>query len=462
MFPLLVFIIASITHLFSYGNPPSVVFDEVFYGNFIQHYWQGTYFFDQHPPFVKLLFTFVGWIFGANHYQADWTSIGNVVPAAIIDIRIVPMIAGILLSLVIYALCRRLEFSKTASITAAILVSLENSLIVQSRFLLPDVILLLAGFSAILCYLEYIRRFPEKNRRWFLLASSVLAALALSTKWTGLTFLFMIVCLEFYRLFKNRTSFGNFAKKLSSFVAIYAGISLVIYLTLFAVHFALLPKSGPGDAFMTPSFLKTLSNSQYSADPIVAPEGFFGKFLELNREMYVTNKGMTATHPYSSKWYTWPFMIRPVFYWQGNTGSSTQPQSYIYLLGNPFIYWLGSLSILTVIILGIIGFINIRSGKENSKEKIIFFLSIGYLANLLPFALIGRVMFLYHYETALVFSIIAISFLTDYFDERKRNIITGIILLVALIAFIYWSPLTYGTPLSDQQLASLMWLRTWR
>ena len=71
-------------------------------------------------------------------------------------------------------------------------------------------------------------------------------------------------------------------------------------------------------------------------------------------------------------------------------------------------------------------------------------------------------MFLYHYETALVFSIIAISFLTDYFDERKRNIITGIILLVALIAFIYWSPLTYGTPLSDQQLASLMWLRTWR
>jgi len=466
MFPAIIALASSVTRFVSFGYPHEVVFDEVFYGNFISHYWQGAYFFDQHPPFVKLLFEALGQVFGVSRYSADWSSIGNALPAAVVDLRIIPMIAGAILPLVIYALCRRLGCSKLAAFTGATLISLENSLVVQSRFLLPDVIMLLTGFTAILAYIEYRRRLSGKGRhRWFLYASTILAALTLSTKWTGLTFLFLILCLELYQLREDmkpsRGEWKPILRRFSGFAGIYLGVSVAIYVLLFAFHFAALPKSGPGDVFMTPAFDKTLAGSKYAADPAIAPEAFPAKFIELNRAMYVANRDMVATHPYSSKWYTWPIMWRPIFYWQSAVSNSTR--SYIYLLGNPFIYWLGTISMagLSLSALVSLWYKKLRL-KSVERNRTLFFLILGYLANLLPFIFIGRVMFLYHYESALVFSIMCIAFLVDLLPGRKKAIAVALILALALAAFIYWSPLTYGTPLTDQQLQARMWLSSWR
>jgi len=103
-----------------------------------------------------------------------------------------------------------------------------------------------------------------------------------------------------------------------------------------------------------------------------------------------------------------------------------------------------------------------KLSNDPETSKVIIFITIGYLANLLPFMLIGRVMFLYHYETALIFSIIAIGFVLDAMQPKKKIVATIIVLAIALSAFIYWSPLTYGTPLTDTQMKSRMWFSSWR
>lgn len=465
MIPIIILALSSISHFVHYGKPASVVFDEVFYGNFASSYLQGNYFFDLHPPFVKLLFAFVGKIFNIERFIIDWSSIGNSIPIEVVVLRTLPMIAGLLLPIIVYAICRRLDFSKTASFIGALLIILENSLTVQSRYILPDIIMLSTGFSSILFYLEYVKRIGLQNKSWFIAISTVLAGVTLSIKWTGATFLILILIMEIARLYFDSTKFLKLIRESALFCSKYLIISLIIYVSLFFVHFKILPNSGSGDVFMSQRFQKTLIGNQNYNDPYLENTSFIENFTELNRVMFTSSSGMTATHPNSSKWYTWPIMHRSIFYWQDSTASADpEPKrSYIYLLGNPFIYWLGTLSILTLILLSIFKLLTKRSlSNDPETSKVMLFLIIGYLANLLPFALIGRVMFLYHYETALVFSIIAIGYFVDLLQPRKKVYAIVFIAIIALSAFIYWSPLTYGTPITDKQLQSRMWLSSWR
>jgi dolichyl-phosphate-mannose--protein O-mannosyl transferase len=156
-------------------------------------------------------------------------------------------------------------------------------------------------------------------------------------------------------------------------------------------------------------------------------------------------------------------MKRAIFYWQGNSGSGTEVNAYIYLLGNPFVYWLGALAMIFTIIYVVVKFIFTRRiSADPNTTKFLLFIIIGFLANWLPFALIGRVMFLYHYETALIFSIIAVAYWVGTMQPRSKKIISFIIVALTLIAFIYWSPMTYGLPLDKDQLEQRIWLPGWR
>lgn len=427
-----------LTHLAFFGYPSAVVFDELYNGSFISAYHTGSFYFDIHPPLAKIISKFFGYLVGIP-YNVDFGAIGNALPQEIILLRVLPVIAGIILPLIIYLICQQLNLSKIASFTAGMLMVLENSLIVQSRFILFDSIMLLFGFSAILLYLIYVK----DDKRWYLLIFSVLlAAGAYSIKWTGLAFPLFIIIFEIVRTRK----FLNTAKT----VLVYGIIGLFFYMSVFAIHFAYLDHTGHGDAFMTDRFQKTLIGSSYENDASLKPKGFFGKFIELNLQMYDANKTLNATHMYASKWHTWPLMLKPVFYWQ----STPTAGHYIYLLGNPFIYWLGTLSIISLIF---------HSIFKKHNRKIPLLILAGFLVNFIPFIFISRVMFLYHYEAALIFSIIAMVFLIDQIKKEKNKIIiSSSIIVISLTVFIYFSPLTYGLYLNEEGLSSRIWLSSWR
>jgi dolichyl-phosphate-mannose-protein mannosyltransferase len=69
---------------------------------------------------------------------------------------------------------------------------------------------------------------------------------------------------------------------------------------------------------------------------------------------------------------------------------------------------------------------------------------LGYLANLLPFILVGRVAFLYHYLPALAFALLLFTILAGrFFDKHSSFFYLGYLALV-LALFLVVSPLTYG------------------
>ena len=411
-----ILILSLVVHFAYFGHPRETVFDEVHFGKFVSGYFTHEDFFDKHPPLGKLIISGAAKL--ANFQPGfSFGMIGEQFPdKTYMAMRFLPTLAGMLLPLVIFFLCRRLKFSLWAAWLAGILLVLDNTLLVQSRYILLDSFLLLFGFLSWLFYAKY----REKFTNYWLLFAAIFSGLSFSVKWTGATFLLVILILEIKR-WKN--------------LLILAVVPLAIYFALFALHFSLLSKAGPGDAFMKQDFQQK---------PLMA------KFLELNAEMYRSNARLTATHPYSThppagyqkfNWYTWPLMMRPIYYW--NEGVSR-----IYFLGNPLVWWGGTFGILTLLF-----------SLRRKSPKIAWLIAGAWGLNLLPFIGIPRAMFLYHYLTAMIISVIALAYLIDQHSNKKK-IALGLA-SATLILFVFFAPLSYGLPLSDKAYHSRVWLRSW-
>ena len=406
--------ISMITHFAFFGHPNQTVFDEVHFGKFISGYYTHEYYFDIHPPLGKLMIAGFAKVFDFKP-EFNFANIGEKFPDnKYLALRFLPSLAGTLLPVVIFLLALQLKFTPQGAFVAGLLVAIENALLVQTHYILMDGFLLLFGFSTLLFYFR-------RNFLWM----AIFGGLTISIKWTGLTFLALPFLIELFKIYKQK-EFKNVLKLPIYFLI----VPLIIYFSVFIIHFSLLTKPGPGDAFMSPDFQN---------------ENVFNKFTELNLQMYQSNQRLTTSHPYGSQWYSWPFMTRAIFYW-------VSENSRIYLIGNPIIWWASTVAILMSLMYVL-------------RHKVIKILLAGYLLNLLPFIGIKRVMFLYHYLTGLVFAILILVYLIERQNDStwltSKKIFIALIISSA-IAFIYFAPLSYGLPLSPEAYGARVWLPSWR
>lgn len=447
-------VLGVLTHALWFGHPNSAVFDEVHFGKFISAYFTHEYYFDIHPPLGKLVLAAWGWLWGFKP-GFSFANIGEVYPDNLyMALRFLPMLAGALLPLVIFGVARQLKLSLPAAALAGVLVALDNALLAQSRLILLDPFLLLFGFGALWCYLkssEFRATSNEPSARdsrlatLCLLSAGLLGGAAMSIKWTGITFLALIVILEIIRLWHNRHLPGIRYSLFVSF-AYLAVLPLLLYIAVFTIHFGLLTKTGAGDAFMSQRFQSTLFGNRYEGDALLQPIGTLEKTVELNAEMYRSNQRLTATHPYSSTWYSWPMMARPIFYWVKDTAR-------IYLIGNPLVWWGSTVAVLAM-------FLTLVFSGVRSMSRTPLIMTGAWLINIVPFIGINRVMFLYHYFTALIWAILILAYLVDR-SRHTRKIVIGIS-LATLALFIYFAPLSYGLPLTDSSYNNRVWFASWR
>lgn len=444
--------LAFATRLWNIFNPKAVVFDEVYFKAFAAHYLDHRYFFDIHPPLGKLLLAAEAHLLGLS-------------PAAMLSgaptgMRLLPAVAGALLVPLMWGILHRLGASRAFAFLGAAAVLLDNALLVESRFILMDSMLLLFGLSAVYFYL--LARDNQTNWRWLWLGLAAFSAGAsVSIKWTGLNALGIILLVWAWDQRGRAASLTKRAAELALLIL----IPVTLYISVFWIHFALLPHSGDGDAFMSSRFQATLiGNYQYNAS---VQMGFWPKFIELNKEMYHANQTLTATHPYGSRWYTWPLELRPIYYWEGTIDVHGN-QGNIYLLGNPLIWW----GIWLAIILGLFVAWQNHTKLRPATVGALAIAGAAYFINLLPFVGVTRVMFLYHYFFSFAFSLIfAVMLWNDLSTTRdnRRQLATpnqrrayAVILIIITLSFIYFLPLSYGLPLSPAGLHAHTWLRSWR
>jgi dolichyl-phosphate-mannose-protein mannosyltransferase len=98
-------------------------------------------------------------------------------------------------------------------------------------------------------------------------------------------------------------------------------------------------------------------------------------------------------------------------------------------------------------------------------DSVCGFLFLGWFLHYFPFYLMGRQLFLHHYLPALYFGVLLLSsvfdLLTSSLRPRVRLQIAGVLIILAVWNFAYFSPLAYGNQWTRGKCNSAKWLKTW-
>ncbi len=170
--------------------------------------------------------------------------------------------------------------------------------------------------------------------------------------------------------------------------------------------------------------------------------------------MFSYHSGLTATHPYQSSWWQWPLDLRPVWYFI-NYNLPNGQSSTISAFGNPAVWWVCSAGAVALMI-------KLLRGKIKGSEGI-FVLLVGLGANYLPWVLVSRCTFAYHFFASVPFIILLTLYLLSYMEERKPELkwIKWAWLGIAVVLFILYYPVISGAPAPTSYIKALELLPGW-
>jgi len=157
-------------------------------------------------------------------------------------------------------------------------------------------------------------------------------------------------------------------------------------------------------------------------------------FGELQKQMVLYHANLKATHPFGSPWWSWPFMLTPIWFYHHEDGGIF---TNIYAHGNPVIFWIGLLALIVAVASAVL-----------SKRREVWALIIAYAGMFMPWSLSPRIMFLYHYLPSVPFLCLILAWaLTSNRHWRKWTV--GFF-IVALLVFAYFLPRFIGLPVPQE------------
>lgn len=403
---LFVSFIFRINHL---ATPSSYIFDEVYHVVTARAYSQNnpdaynpfsappepnTAFEWLHPPLAKLIQASSINLLGDSSFA--W--------------RFPSAIFGTLSIVALYYFALTLFKKPKLALLSATLFSLDGLQLTMSRITMNDIFVT----TFIILSLTFFYKAIGSEDRKHLFLTGLFTGLALATKWSAL-FLYPI-----YTIFLIR-----------SVLAKWQGQTLMDSIKKISIFFIYL--------LIVPILIYFLSYTQFFL------LGYSLKdFIDLHKQIYWYQTGLTATHGYQSIAWQWPLLIKPVWFHVQYTKNHI---ANIYNLGNPAIFWGGLLAVGS----------ELKRCSEPSVKSPNLFLLLSYLLLFLPWLLSPRILFFHHFLPALPFLCLIIA-KTIY--PYKSLILSYLLLTILLFLFFY--PLNIGIPLPNNLVKFWFWLPSWK
>ena len=342
--------------------------------------------------------------------------------------RLPGVVAAALLAFVLVLLARRLFASRLVPALVGVAVIFDGSMFAQARIGMNDVyvaLFIVAGW-----YFIVAAHRPRRSAALDLLIAGVLLGLGAASKWAAFYTLAGVLVASLavtaYAYERGRPGTGgpldllagkgrNAALLFLSFAVIPVGIYLASYVHWFG---------GP-----------------------TAPYGW--DLLELTKQMYWYHSGLTSPHPAASPWWSWPVVLKPVYWYFGQSDGGNN--AYIYDAGNVALFWAGLVATVWCAIAAV-------RARSVALGFVVFALLVQYVA-WIP---ISRVLFFYHFFTALPFYLLALACGLAYLWETGRSRPVIAYLAVAVGTFAYFYPFVSAQPVPGSQAAMFFILPTWQ
>ena len=430
----------------------SMYFDEIYHARTAYEFNRGTVPYETtHPPLGKVLMSWCISLFGMTPF--GW--------------RLAGAIAGILMLPGIYLTAKQLTKKTWIAASACLLLALDCQHLTQTQIATIDsfpVLFILFSFWFMLRFLQTdLVRMEMKKIIPDLAGSGICIGLAIASKWiglyaaVGLGVLFFWHCgrtiwirREAERLIREGGLSAEETERLSPYLkqegqklkpdlrrilaligwcVIFFGIvPLGIYLASYVPYFRY-----NGRIKGIRDYLTNVWNAQQSM---------------LN---YHSQEGLGSDHPFYSPWWEWPIMGKPMYY-SSKQYLPTETDYYysIFCFGNPVV-WFGGLGALAI---GLIRWMwekwraAVGTGESSGPARGAYvFLFVGILAQYLPWTLVPRGTYIYHYFATVPFLVIAMALCMDGWNGQARKIAriaTMAVLAAALVFFILLFPYASG------------------
>ena len=342
--------------------------------------------------------------------------------------RLPGVVAAALLGFSLVLLARRLFAAPIVPVLVGVAVIADGSMFAQARIGMNDVYVGL--FIVASWYFIVAAHRPRRSAAADILIAGVLLGLGVASKWAA-----------FYTL---------------------AGVLVAaVSVTVLAYERGRPGTGGPLDLFagkgrnaaflflsfaIVPAGIYLASYAHWFGGP-TAPYGW--DLVELTKQMYWYHSGLTSPHPAASPWWSWPLVLKPVYWYFGQSDGGTN--AYIYDAGNIALFWAS---------LGATVWCTIASVRARSVA--LGFVSFAFLVQYVAWIPISRVLFFYHFFTALPFYLLALGCGLTYLWETGRSRWVVGVLAVAAGTFVYFYPFVSGQPVPGSQAAMFFILPTWQ
>lgn len=159
--------------------------------------------------------------------------------------------------------------------------------------------------------------------------------------------------------------------------------------------------------------------------------------LKNQKDMYNYHSGLTATHMCQSMWYQWPFTFKSVWFYVSGNGEKI---SNIASTGNPAVWWISSVGAVCLFLEWVLG--------KVKRDPVLPILFVGVAANYLPWVLVTRCVFLYHFFATVPFILLSTVYLFFLLERENRRMhwVKWAWLCLAVVYFILLYPAISGLP----------------
>ncbi|UOO38075.1 phospholipid carrier-dependent glycosyltransferase [Oscillospiraceae bacterium CM] len=368
----------------SYLN--SMYFDEIYHGrtayenlNNIQPY-ETT-----HPPLGKEIIAVGIHLFGMTPF--GWRFMGT--------------LFGVLMIPLLYIFLKNM-FGKTAiAACGTMLFAFDFMRFVQTRIATIDtygVFFILLSYMFLYRYITQDPDTPFKKTIVPLFLSGLFFGIGCASKWTviyagGGLFVLYVIHLFMRAKYYRENAYSGFARYFFKTLFITGLFFLVIPAVIYCLSY--IPNG--------------LANEMRIENGMLWDPKYYTLIWDSQLFMYNYHSKLVATHAYSSTWWQWILDVRPILYYL-DTSMGGGLKSAFAAFGNPVVWWGG---ILAVIAMAYQAFVR-RDGKA-------LFILIGYLAQLVPWLFVSRIVFIYHYFPSTLFLVLALAHVFNTIWERAQG-----------------------------------------
>ena len=430
----------------------STYFDEIYHARTAFEFLNGSVPYETtHPPLGKLLMSACVAVFGMTPF--GW--------------RLAGALAGIAMLPAMYLLGKQLTKKTWAGAAACGLMALDCMHLTQTQIATIDSFPMLFTLFAYFFMLRFMQQniLTEKTKSLLvnLGLSGLFMGLAIASKWTGiyagagLGLLFFWHCFRHVRLCRQaekceespflqpyvqetkhgwKPDFAKITKLCAWCVLFFILVPLTIYVVCYVPYMAY--HRGFESLW---AYLKAVWDAQVGM---------------LN---YHSQPGLGMDHPFYSPWWEWPIIGKPMYYATKQYLVTEELAYSIFSFGNPVIWYGGLLGFIACIALWLRGkrYLIEENGIEkngnrwhwltDTGDQVSAFLLTGLLVQYLPWVLVPRGTYIYHYFASVPFLMLMIAVGLERLSCWKPVAArwTGAVLVaLAVIAFVIFFPYASG------------------